>query len=380
MKKEVLIIGAGKIGRGFIAHLFHRSGYKIWLLDASGTMVDLLNKEKKYRVDIAGEKKDTTEYINIEGAFALDEREKLARLIDKLDLIVTSVGARNIESVAHYIGDILITTKRDKVLNWIICENASHPAKKIRQILQTRQIKVDKLGLIETQVLRTGMQGKEEVMQKEPLALRMQDWWALPLDKDAFIGPIPEIEGFRPKANFSNELVRKLYTFNGTNGPISYIGWANGYKILHEAALAYPQLFAEIQEESAHGLIHEFGLDEKEQRDFMALAMKKYTDPALNDEIERNANDTKRKLGKDERLIGPAALCLKHGRMPFAYAKAIAAGYAYNGSTDPGTREVRDTVQQRGIEQAIKRYSGIEESSALYKLVLESYHSKTFIF
>jgi mannitol-1-phosphate 5-dehydrogenase len=380
MKKEVLIIGAGKIGRGFIAHLFHRSGYKIWLLDASATMVDLLNKEKKYRVDIAGEKKDTTEYITIEEAFTLNEREKVAKLIDKLDLIVTSVGARNIESVANYIGDILIATKRDKILNWIICENASHPAKKIRQIVQARQIRVDKLGLIETQVLRTGMQAKEEVMQKESLALRMQDWWTLPLDKDAFIGPIPEVEGFRPKANFSNELVRKLYTFNGTNGPISYVGWANGFKIIHEAALAYPQLFAEIQEESAHGLIHEFELDEKEQRDFMALAMKKYTDPALNDQIERNANDTKRKLGKDERMVGPATLCLKHGRMPFAYAKAIAAGYAYNGSTDPGTREVRDTVQQRGIEQAIKRYSAIEESSALYKLILESYHSKTFIF
>src|SRR5688500_14402109 len=183
MKKEVLIIGAGKIGRGFIAHLFHRSGYKIWLLDASGTMVDLLNKEKKYRVDIAGEKKDTTEYITIEEAFSLDDREKVAKLIDKLDLIVTSVGARNIESVARYIGDILIATKRDKILNWIICENASHPAKKIRQILQARQIRVDKLGLIETQVLRTGMQAKEEVMQKESLALRMQDWWTLPLDK-----------------------------------------------------------------------------------------------------------------------------------------------------------------------------------------------------
>lgn len=386
MTKEVLIIGAGKIGRGFIAHLFYRSGYRIWLLDASKKIVALLNQAKKYRVDIAGETEDVTEYVVIEEAFSLDEQQKIAKLIGRIDIIVTSVGATNIESVAKYIREILVTAKRKETLNWVICENANNPAKKIKAILLQNatpffeEFVNAKLGLIETQVLRTGMQAKEEVMKKEPLALRMQNWWTLPFDKEAFIGPIPEVEGFHPTKNFSNELVRKLYTFNGTNGPIAYIGWANGYKILHEAALAYPQLFAEIQEESAFGLIHEFGLDEQEQREFMALAMKKYTDPALNDQIERNANDTKRKLSKDERLVGPASLCLKHGRIPFAYAKAIAAAYAYNGSTDPGTRQVQETIQQRGIELAIKKYSSIDESSSLYKLILESYNSKTFIF
>jgi mannitol-1-phosphate 5-dehydrogenase len=386
MKKEVLIIGAGKIGRGFIAHLFYRSGYKIWLLDASREIVDLLNKEKKYRVDIAGEKSDVAEYIAIDEAFTLDDREELTNRIRSIEIIASSVGAGNIEKVARYIKDILITTRRKEVLNWIICENATSPAKKIKSILLQNadsafeEFVQSKLGLIETQVLRTGMSAKEEVLMKEPLALRMQDWWTLPLDKDAFVGTIPEVKGFNPKSNFSNELIRKLYTFNGTNGPIAYIGWANGYKILHEAALAMPQLFAEIQEESAFGMIHEFGLDEQEQREFMALAMKKYTDPALNDLIERNASDTKRKLGKDERLVGPASLCLKHGRMPFAYAKAIAAAYAYNGSTDPGTRAVQETVKQGGIEEAIQKYSSVDRSSALYNLILESYYSKTFIF
>jgi mannitol-1-phosphate 5-dehydrogenase len=215
---------------------------------------------------------------------------------------------------------------------------------------------------------------------KEPLALRMQNWWTLPLDKDAFVGPIPEVKGFAPKNNFANELLRKLYTFNGTNAPIAYIGWANGFKILHEAALAYPEFFHEIQEEAAYGLIKEFGLNEKEQREFMALAMKKYTDPTINDQIERNAQDTKRKLSKDERLIGPALLCLKHGKIPKAYARAIAAAYYYSGSADEGTREVQEIIRQIGIEAAIKKYSSLEESSELYDLILNAYKTKSFIF
>lgn len=385
MEKNVLIIGAGKIGRGFIAHLFYRSGYNIWLLDASKDIVGLLNKEKKYRVDLAGEKDDVTEYISIEEAFTLDDKAKVAAVISKLEIMTTSVGAANIEKVAAYIRDILIDSNRKEPLNWIICENATNPAKKIKSVLlqnadqEFEEFVRSGLGLIETQVLRTGMPAKEEVLLKEPLALRMQAWWTLPFDKDAFVGSIPEVKGLVPKTNFSNELLRKLYTFNGTNGPIAYIGWANGYKILHESALAFPEYFNEIQEESAFGLIHEFSLDEKEQREFMALAMKKYTDPAINDQIERNANDTKRKLSKDERLVGPALLCLKHGRIPSAYSKAIAAAYNYNGSTDEGTMEVQQTIKQEGVEEAIKKYSSIDKSSALYNLVLESYKSKSFI-
>lgn len=386
MEKGVLIVGAGKIGRGFIAHLFHRSGYKIWLLDAEKENVELLNRERKFRIDLAGEKADTTEYICIEETFTPDQKSKIAAVVSKIDLVVSSVGAANIEKAASLIKEILVDMKRKAPLNWIICENATHPAQKIKRVLledadpEFEHFVQNRLGLIETQVLRTGMTAREEIIKTEPLALRMQDWWTLPLDKDAFVGPIPEVKGFMPKTNFSNELLRKLYTFNGTNGAIAYIGWANGYKIVHESALAYPTFFKEIQEESAFGLINEFGFDEQEQRAFMAMAMKKYTDQSLNDLIERNAADSRRKVGKDERLLGPALLCLKHGRTPFAFARAIAAAYAYNGSRDPGTREVQATINSEGIGTAIKRYSSLDDSSPLYHLILESYQSRRFIF
>ncbi|HZG24059.1 MAG TPA: hypothetical protein VEZ17_05735 [Chitinophagaceae bacterium] len=386
MKKEVLIIGAGKIGRGFVAQLFHESGYKLWFLDASQETVDLLNSEKKYRLDIARPGNDLTCYIPVEGAFTIEEKNKLSDLLGKIDIMASSVGAANIEKVAGLIRDILIDSRRKDLLNWIICENANNPAKKIKEVLlrnagaEFENFVTSKLGLIETQVLRTGMTADAEVIAKEPLSLRMQDWWTLPLDKDAFVGSIPDVKGFAPKSNFANELVRKLYTFNGTNGPIAYVGWANGFKILHEAALAYPGFFSVIQEESAFGLIREFSLDEQEQREFMALAMKKYTDPTLNDQIERNAYDTRRKLGRDERLLGPAILCLKHGKKPVAYAKAIAAAYHYNGSNDANTLEVQETVRVDGIEKAVNKYSSIDKSSELFGMIITAFKTKSFIF
>ncbi len=385
MNKQVLIVGAGKIGRGYIAHLFYKSGYKLWFMDASGPLVTLLNKEKRYRIDIAGKGEDLTEYIDVEGALTLEHSEELASILHDTEIMASSVGAANIESVAGFIKKGLIISGRSKPLNWIIAENANDPAKKIRAILLKdadpglKDFVLTKLGLIETQVLRTGMPAHEEVLLKEPLALRMQDWWTLPLDKDAFIGPVPDVCSFSPRSNFSHELIRKIYTFNGTNGPIAYMGWANGYRLLHESALAFPGFVSEIQEESAFGLIREFQLDEREQREFMALALKKYTDPALNDRVERNAADTRRKLGKDERLLGPALLCVKHGRMPNAYAKAIAAAYYYSGSDDEGTREVQATINREGIEKAVQKYSGIDGSNPLYDLIIRAYRTKSFL-
>ena len=134
MDKAVLIIGAGKIGRGFIAHLFYRSGYKIWLLDASKEVVELLDREKQYRIDIAGDSEDAMEYVRVEGALHLDDQEQVAQVLSKTDLIASSVGASNIESIAEYMKPLL-ASRGGRPLNWIICENATHPAKTIKDIL-----------------------------------------------------------------------------------------------------------------------------------------------------------------------------------------------------------------------------------------------------
>src|SRR5918993_62239 len=162
MNKEILIIGAGKIGRGFISHLFYRSGYKIWLVDSSHEMVDLLNEKKKFRIDIAGELADTTEYIEIAGAFTLDDPEAVAGVLKDVRIIATSVGAANVKKVAGYVRDLLVKTKRKEELNWLICENATNPAKKIRNVLLHHADEAfsdmvqSRIGLVETQILRTG--------------------------------------------------------------------------------------------------------------------------------------------------------------------------------------------------------------------------------
>ncbi len=383
---DVLICGAGKIGRGFLGQLLHRSGFTLHFLDGAAIVVDLLNREKRYRVDIAG-RPEATEYIPVASAHLLSDAAGAASVLAKVNLMFCAVGAPNLVPLAKTLAPLLRQRDLSKPLDWLICENADGPGKTLLTALLDgadsafTEFCNTRLGLVETQVLRTGMPADPEIAQREPLALKMHDWWTLPCDADAFRGPIPKIEGLQPKHNFGNELTRKIFTFNGLNGPISYLGHANGYKLLHESANApeLQPLFARIMDESAHGLVHEFGFEPEEHRAFQQLAWHKYRDPALADAIERNARDSARKLGSRERLLGPATLSLKHGKPPVGYATAIAAAIAYDGSDDTGTKQVRELTAKDGVLAALAKFCGLSADSQLARLVATAYERKDFI-
>ena len=107
--------------------------------------------------------------------------------------------------------------------------------------------------------------------------------------------------------------------------------------------------------------------------------LEKYRDDAFVDTLERHARDAARKLGPEERLVGPAALCLKHGREPVAYARAIAAAAAYRGSDDPGTRRVQELLEAGGIGRVLTSVCECAEGATLYKLVETAWSERQFM-
>ena len=379
--KRALICGAGKIGRGFVGQLLYQSGYELYFLDADVELVDLLNRRGGYRVEIAG-RPELGEDIPVAGAFILQPNPALSQLIETTPVIFSCVGAQHITALAEFMQPLLEARRATTSINWFICENASGPAALIGQVLRAGantalKTFLDKgLGLVETQVLRTGMEGNST----DRLEVRMQDWWSLPADADAISGSPPVIKGLQLRSNFRHELTRKLYTFNGLNGPLAYVGYAKGYRFLHEVAgdPTLADFFETIQQEASHGLIAEFGFDPAEQKIFGAIAWEKYRNPALQDTLVRNGRDTARKLRPDERLVGPACLCLKHGRQPVAYAAAIAAAIQYSGSTDVGTQQVQTCLQEQGIEGVLRRFCQLESSTVLACMVQEAFTAKGF--
>jgi mannitol-1-phosphate 5-dehydrogenase len=382
---EILIHGAGKIGRGFIAHLAHRSGWQVSFTDASVPLISALTAAGRYRIDIAG-RPALTEYIPVRSACALSQQRELESLVARCDLMACAVGAGNLSALAKALAPALRSRARGGALDWLILENADKPAETIRRTLLENAPEISawlttSLGLVETQVLRSGMPAEASVAATEPLAVRMHDWWTLPADRDAFRQAIPAITGLEPRSHFEHELTRKIYTFNGLNGPISFLGWINGYRLMHEAACAseLQETLTTIHQESAHGLLGEFGFEAKEHAAFQAIAWNKYRDPALNDGIERNARDSARKLSSRERLLGPAALCLKHGREPVAYASAIAAAIRYEGSDDAGTMAVKACLAEGGVVAVLERFCSLTPEHPLSRLIIAADSRRAYL-
>jgi len=149
---------------------------------------------------------------------------------------------------------------------------------------------------------------------------------------------------------------------------------------LHEAARA-PELqtfIEDVMAESAHGLIAEYGWDPEPHLAFQQMAVDKYRDSAIEDTIERNARDTARKLAPGERLLGPALLCLKHGRLPRGYVVAVAAAIDYCGSDDPGTQGVQTLLREKGIRAVLQEICGLTDDSPIASAVEKAWREKAY--
>lgn len=379
MQKRVLIFGAGKIGRGFIGHLFHRSGYELTFIDPVAGVVNQLNRTGKYPLYVLGapEKNET---VPIARAILSSSTDEAEQAISRHDLFATSVGGPNLGSVGELLGRGLLRRlkggNRDDA-NVIICENYKDPAALLRKACYAAagdELELwgqDHLGIAETQVLRSCIEPDAQMRQRDPLAIQVQDWWVLPCDGAAFKGEPPQCNGLRLKANFQNELIRKVYTYNCSNAVISYLGYLKGYKMLYEAAndSEILEITHRAYAESGLGLVAECQLDPTEQEGLQNLALTKYKDRNILDPIERNGRDTQRKLSPTDRLLGPANLCLKHGGTPTSLALAIAAGLHYAASDDPGTRHVQQILHSNGLKAAIQDVCKVQPDSSIGLLI-----------
>ena len=65
--KRALHFGAGNIGRGFIGKIISEAGYEVIFADVNGQVIDQLNIDKEYEVEVVGENSKTDIVKNVSG-------------------------------------------------------------------------------------------------------------------------------------------------------------------------------------------------------------------------------------------------------------------------------------------------------------------------
>jgi mannitol-1-phosphate 5-dehydrogenase len=370
-----LIFGAGKVGRGFLGHLLARSGYQLWFVDRDPTLVARLQAAGRFPVLVM---EPSPRPVMVEGVRALHavDTEAVAERFAQAALVVTSVGGPHLPDVARQIARGIERrwgAARETPLNLLIGENYYRPAELLRQqVRQHLALPVHPyfdrwIGLVELQILCACIEPAAELAADNPLWVRVADESRLPADADAFKGELPHIEGLQPVANFQGGLERKLYTYNAANAAIAYAGFLRKYALLADAAND-PQILAlarGVCAESGAALVRRHGFDPDEQRAFAEGCLAKYQDRAVVDPVERNARDPLRKLGRYDRLVGPACLCLEFGIAPEHLATAIAAALQYNSAADPSAQRLQQRLQCEGLPEVLRDVCGIDPNGAL---------------
>ena len=376
---KCVILGAGKIARGFIGHLLYLSEIPFTFVEKFDGLVDLINERGQYTVNILG---NSEKNCVVKGAKAIrfSDVEVVTDAIAEADAVFTSVGGKNLGDLVPLLaGGIEKKALKGGNLNVVTCENWKLPATILRNGVEevisedAKAYLAEHVGMTEAVIMRSGIESSAELLAQDPLIVNVQDFWELPVDASRIVGELPPIMGLKLIPEFTGFLERKFYTYNAANGTTSFVGALLGH--VHIADAAHDERILPILEgvyqETAQALSkkHNFPLDE--QLAFTLTSKRKLQDYTIVDFIERNARDPIRKLGKDDRLVGSARLVQEYGIKPENLCIAIAAAIHYVSPGDPFAEELVRMRKEEGIDYIIEHVCEQDPNGELGMLIKE---------
>ena len=349
--RRVTVFGAGNIGRGLIGWLFGRAGWEVVFVDISRELVDLLNSERSYRVVEVGHGRRMTETIGRVSAVIGTDTDRAVNATASADLVCTAVGAGALGKVAPVIAAAL---NRDgsRVGNVLACENADPNTAQLRDHISGVSGAVPSgVGFPETMVDRLvpGSTG-------EGLTVEVESAFDFKIAEEAWVGEPPRVEGFELVPDLLLHRKKKLWLVNGLHAAAAFLGLAAGHDTIAEA-VSDPSIRTRLDEmvrTMAGALAPEFGhRDDAELAGYGRSNLERFAGGALTDPVRRVARNPLRKLGPDERLVGPAREAARMDLPTGALCEAIVAGLSLDDSGVPGIEELLAALAGGGWQSVV---------------------------
>jgi mannitol-1-phosphate 5-dehydrogenase len=378
--KTAVHFGAGNIGRGFLGQLYFESGYRTVFVDVMEPVVDALRARHGYPIDIVG---DETERILVEHVDAVNGRdlEAVAEVVAKADIASTAVGVNALPYIVPALAKGLARRfeQGGAPLDVIVCENLIHAGSFLREKLRAQlphscHAALDaQVGFVEASIGRMVpvMTGAQKAA--DPLLVCVEAFCELPVDRDAFRGPIPEIAHLKPIPDFGAYVERKLFVHNMSHAATAYLGKLHGHEYIWQAIRddKVRELVAAATAESCEALARRRGLDRAELEAHRLDLVRRYHNKALADQVERVARDPVRKLGPEDRIIGAAKQCVEAGVDPRHIALVAAAAMHYENPEDPGAVRVRELYRGGGTFAVLQEIGQIDAGSPIVAWVAD---------
>jgi mannitol-1-phosphate 5-dehydrogenase len=370
-----------------VADLFHSAGYGIVLVDESATLITQLREAGHYTV-VRAESPERRQDVLIEGYSALSTAQtaEISEAVAAANILAVAVFPQHFAQVAQQLASAIEyrqAKRRNAPLDVVLCTNLVHAGPQFRALLydalppEARDHMESNIGIVESLVIRIVTKAPGELHRREPLLVWTNGYPELPVDRHGFKGEIPQVSGLRLVDDMRAEETRKLYTYNTFQAALAYLGAGRGYDLAVECATD-PQVRSEaarVLDEASQALQTEYDFSAGEMARWVRDVMTQTTNPILGDTVKRLAADPRRKLSREDRLIGPTLLARKHRVESKHLVRAIAAGLRYNDPDDPGAVYVQQRIATLGLSAAVREVCGLTDVELdLVEAVVRNYH------
>jgi mannitol-1-phosphate 5-dehydrogenase len=247
---------------------------------------------------------DAKEEIRVAPVRALlaGDIDAAAAALSEASIAATAVGARALPHIAPLIAAGIAQRAAHPErgpLNIIICENLKGAAETVRSLVSAhipdpiRPYFLSSIGFVDTVIGRMVPPPTPEMRAQDVRLIAVEPYKELPVDRAAFIGPVPVITGMQPDDNFAAFTARKLYIHNCGHAFLAYLGYLRGYTYGYEA-LEDPHirtLFEQAMTEAESGIAGSYGVELDWLKDHRAELTRRFANRALGDTIFRLGRD-----------------------------------------------------------------------------------------
>lgn len=352
-KRQLLIYGAGAIGRGYIPWVFPSENYEYFYVEANPILRGLLQERGQFTSYMTVDGEYSKQVVQIQACCAPGEE---ASWLSTADAVVTAVGPRNFSQLRSVLSGVSIPV--------LCCENDATLPVQMRKWTGN-----DNVVFVIPDVI-TSNTASEELLSDDPLAIITENG-------ECFIDAAmtPQLTGicrYVDQIDLGHQWMAKLYIHNTPHCIAAYLGSLIGVQYLHEA-MEHPIVGAIVE-----GVMIEMVKMLRIRSDLSPSFLTFYQDKELArfrnrllfDPIARVAREPFRKLGPKDRLLGAAQLCLAAGVIPDNILTGVMAAFYFDDIDDPDAH-IRYLRRSMSHEQFLRTIFKLHDGEALFILLLE---------
>lgn len=202
------------------------------------------------------------------------------------------------------------------------------------------------------------------------LNVKIESFYEWVVDKTPFSphGP-PKVGAIKWVDNLVPYIERKLFTVNTGHAAAAYYGHARGKHTIAEA-LEDKEINAIVRDclaETSHLIVNKHGITASEQQDYVEKIIKRISNPHLEDVVERVGRAPLRKLGRQERFVGPAHQLAERGDKYGALLGAMEQAFNFvDVEGDDESFELGKLLKSLDAQSLVNKVCGLEESDKMF--------------